>query len=165
MTEVQIINVLAPQQLWVSRVAEWSRSLWSLPLEIVQTGFNVTASFLIVRPLAWLYLEGPVALGFWGGLQAQDICAQLTHTHANFWLSTPATQYECMQTIQRHFWSWLIFGSMILYFLIFLCVMTSCFTYWKFYIYSKFTRAQVIGGVTTRYNTYGCNEPKEAVIL
>lgn len=138
MTSLDILNKLAPQQVWANDVVEWSRSLWGTPLRLIQTGCNFTASILIVRPLAWLYLEGPIALGFWGGLSPQDICAKLTSTNAQFWNQSPETQLECTHTIERHFWSWLIFGSTVLYFLIFMCILASCFTCWKSYLIAKF---------------------------
>ncbi len=124
------IDRLAPNQPWASAVARWTigHSMWHYPLDLVKTTLNVTANALAIRPLAWLYLQGPRAIGFWGGLAPGDICAQLTNTHAEFWQQSEGNQQECMDTIYRHFWSWLVLGTTVSYFLIVFVLLWTC---WK----------------------------------
>ncbi len=70
---------------------------------------------IFVTPFEWLYREGPLALGFWGGLQEPDICAQLTKTNAFFWNATEGNRHECHDIIDRHFWSWMVLASVVAY--------------------------------------------------
>lgn len=70
---------------------------------------------IFVYPFEWLYREGPIALGFWGGLQEPDICAQLTKTNAFFWNATVDNRHECHDIIDRHFWSWMVLASVVGY--------------------------------------------------
>ena len=70
---------------------------------------------MFVYPFEWLYREGPIALGFWGGLQEPDICAQLTKTNAIFWNASEGNRLECRSIIDRHFWSWMVLASVVGY--------------------------------------------------
>ncbi len=83
----------------------------------VQGRALATAIFkpVFVQPFEWLYREGPVALGFWGGLTPPDICAQLTNTHAHFWNATDPNRQECLDLIDRHFWSWMVLAAVVGY--------------------------------------------------
>lgn len=71
---------------------------------------------MVVRPFARLYLEGPTFLGFWGGLDFPTICAQLTTTNADMWSRDDATRAQCLDIIQRHFWSWMVLIGTMTYF-------------------------------------------------
>lgn len=80
---------------------------------------NVSTSvfnLFVTRPLATLYLEGPAALGFWGGVPLADVCAQLTNTNADFWQSTDATVRACEENVERHFNSWMVLTTTAAYF-------------------------------------------------
>lgn len=73
-----------------------------------------SASTIFLKPLAWLYLEGPRTFGFWGGAAMSDICSQLTNTRSQFWNSEPAS-LECAEIVQRHYWSYVVLASSISY--------------------------------------------------
>lgn len=70
---------------------------------------------VVLKPLAWLYLNGPRGWGFWGGASLPDICAQLTNTRAQFWNSETATQAECADIVERHYWSYVVLASSLGY--------------------------------------------------
>lgn len=74
-----------------------------------------TASNILLKPLAWLYLEGPRAWGFWGGATFADICAQLTNTRAQFWEQSDSASAECQDIVQRHYWSYVVLASTVSY--------------------------------------------------
>ena len=90
-------------------------SATSLGARLANVTANV-ANYLVVRPLANLYLEGPAVLGFWGGVSMEDICAQLTSTNANFWTSSDANTRECEAHVERHFNSWMVLTTTAAYF-------------------------------------------------
>lgn len=76
---------------------------------------KTVVSVLVMRPLARLYLEGPILFGFWGGADASTICSRLTNVGADFW---ETNQERCCATIQRHFSSWVILAGTTIYFVI-----------------------------------------------
>lgn len=71
--------------------------LWPL-LSLLRLAY----SYCIVRPLAVLYLHGPILRGFgmWGGAAPADICAQLTGVRSDHWLRH---EDECLAHIRQHF--------------------------------------------------------------
>jgi hypothetical protein len=74
-----------------------------------------TVGAVLLKPLAWLYLDGPRAWGFWGGATLPDICAQLTNTRSEFWNSNAATLDECTDIVERHYWSYVVLVSSAAY--------------------------------------------------
>lgn len=114
------LNTLAPPPSLVF----WNVAWW--PLSTLYTIGESVINTFVVRRLASLYLYGPIKLGFWGGTDPSEICAQLTNTHAVFWTATEINQAECINIIQRHFSSWLIFGSTLSYFVVILFALTCC---------------------------------------
>jgi hypothetical protein len=74
-----------------------------------------TAGTVLLKPLAWLYLEGPRAFGFWGGATMADICAQLTNTRAQFWNTEAGAAAECADIVHRHYWSYVVLASSVGY--------------------------------------------------
>lgn len=70
--------------------------------------------FVVIQPLGALYLQGPLALGFWGGMPAPHICAQMApQTTSEHWGSTPANRAACRAMIEREFWSWLVLAYVV----------------------------------------------------
>ena len=122
------VDRLAPHQTWAVALGRWTtdHSVWNYTLDVARNVLNATATTLVVQPLARLYLEGPRVIGFWGGLSPNDICAQLTNTHADFWALSEANRDECMDTIRRHFWSWLVLGTTVSYFVIVFGTLCTC---------------------------------------
>jgi hypothetical protein len=74
-----------------------------------------TTNVFLLKPLAWLYLDGPRAWGFWGGTPLADICAQLTNTRSQFWSTDDKAMSECSSIVQRHYWSYVVLVSSIGY--------------------------------------------------
>jgi len=64
--------------------------------------------------LRQLYLRGPTYLGFWGGADAEDICADLTGTPSRTWRVDIAS---CADIIERRYQSFRVLVSFA-----FLCV-------------------------------------------
>jgi len=87
-----------------------------------------TASNILLKPLAWLYLEGPRAWGFWGGATLPDICAQLTNTRAQFWNEESTAFRECEDIVQRHYWSYVVLASSVGYAVaVVWCIKRACY--------------------------------------
>lgn len=59
----------------------------------------------VLVPLRGLYFYGPTlgGYGFWGGLGAPDMCAQLTHVSALDWMSSDAQVARCSALLERKF--------------------------------------------------------------
>lgn len=108
-----------PNSSWVHQglfcLAQWPIIRWPLRW-VTQTSYSIL-HLLLIQPLATLYLHGPNMLGFWGGANAEDICAQLIpRTAAAFWTSSDTNAAECISIIERDFWAWLIFLRTVIYF-------------------------------------------------
>lgn len=88
-----------------------------------------TAGAVLLKPLAWLYLEGPRAWGFWGGATFPDICAQLTNTRAQFWEQSADASAECVSIVQRHYWSYVVLVSSVSYAASLVWLMRRCCDY------------------------------------
>lgn len=88
-----------------------------------------TASTILLKPLAWLYLEGPRAWGFWGGSTFPDICAQLTNTRAQFWQQSAETSAECIDIVQKHYWSYVVLASSVSYAVSLVWILRRCCNY------------------------------------
>lgn len=67
---------------------------------------------LLVKPLFVAYRFGPRAIGLWEGQSDPEVCASLTNVPAYHWQENPDV---CLQRIDDHFWSWMVFGFAILY--------------------------------------------------
>jgi hypothetical protein len=107
------IETLVPRQTW-----SVVQQAWEWPLEVARYCAQSATSALVVRPLAWLYLQGPRSLGFWGGSDPEDICGQLTNTDADFWTLSGDNKHMCITTIERHFNSWVVLAMTATYFTI-----------------------------------------------
>jgi hypothetical protein len=70
---------------------------------------------MVVQPFTQLYLRGPTALGFWGGLPLSNVCARLTQTDTNFWARSDDAALECQLTIDREIDAWLMVLAALLY--------------------------------------------------
>ena len=86
------------------------------PFKTVAYGVSVLTAMLVTRPAADLYLNGPTALGFWGGMDPEDICARLTGTNSNMWLDENGPTRACTDVISTRFTSWMIFIRSVTYF-------------------------------------------------
>ena len=51
-----------------------------------------------VEPLRRLFLRGPRFLGFWGGIEASELCARLSDVPASFW---DAQEEQCRSVVDR----------------------------------------------------------------
>lgn len=113
--------VILPQNLMTAPDATWvQRGLSTLApvLRIPMQWAYELAHVVIIQPLASLYLQGPVGMGFWGGASPADICAGLAPpTSAAHW-NQPGNHGECIRLIENNFWSWLVFARTIVYFLL-----------------------------------------------
>ena len=103
-----MINALAPLDTAISADLFLS--------DRIRNATSHVANYLFVRPLANLYLDGPAALGFWGGVAMPDICAQLTNTNSQFWTSSAENMRECEAHVERHFNSWMVLTTTVTYF-------------------------------------------------
>jgi hypothetical protein len=64
--------------------------------------------WLLVAPLQKLYFAGPQlygAIGFWGGREPEDICAELTNVGAHFWAEHTD---QCAGLLDKQFNAFLI---------------------------------------------------------
>ena len=69
-------------------------------------------SRLVHAPVAMLYMEGPTALGFWGGDDMEDICYRLTGTESVFWAQN---MDACQSLVGRRLESWLVLADFVVY--------------------------------------------------
>ena len=81
----------------------------------VAWGLREVVATTVVRPFTQLYLRGPTALGFWGGLPAANVCARLTKTDTNFWLRSDENIHECTATIDREINAWMTVLAAVAY--------------------------------------------------
>lgn len=88
----------------------------SWPVTVARKWSWLAFGSLVVQPLATLYLDGPTFFGMWGGASPETICAQLTEVSAEHWSRSEENMADCNDTIQRHFNSWLVLGSAVVYF-------------------------------------------------
>lgn len=103
-----LVDALAPTDTALSTILAPCTEASGMLQQFVQNTTQGLVNLLVVRPLAQLYLDGPTALGFWGGRPMQDICAHLTHTDASFWLASDRNVQECQAHVERHFNSWVL---------------------------------------------------------
>lgn len=68
--------------------------------------------WLVRKPVEEIYLKGPIALGMWGGIPYEDVCARLTRVRAEFWYHNTE---ECSVIIERECASWAVFLVTLLY--------------------------------------------------
>ena len=111
-----LIDALAPTETALAAVIPPYTEVTAQVQHLVRNTTQGLLNMLFVRPLAQLYLDGPTALGFWGGRPMQDICAHLTNTDANFWLASDRNVAECHAHVERHFNSWVVLVSTSAYF-------------------------------------------------
>ena len=76
---------------------------------------RAVVSAAVVQPFTQLYLRGPTALGFWGGLPLPNVCARLTRTDSDFWVRTSESEQECRQTIDREIEAWITVMAAVAY--------------------------------------------------
>lgn len=78
---------------------------------------------VFLMPLEKLYLYGPTfrGWGFWGGRKWDDICSELTQVDAEFWHNN---KKECANLIERHFFQFVVFIQVVVYFYILYKVFT-----------------------------------------
>jgi hypothetical protein len=109
--------VTGPDIGWL---ADLARAPWAT--RAAQFAVNTTwavVNVLVVRPLASLYLHGPLMLGCWGGLDAGSICSHMSpHTTAGFWDRNEESMRECHHMIESHFFGWLVLARTICYFML-----------------------------------------------
>jgi hypothetical protein len=95
--------------------------------------FSSVYIFFLVNPLRTVYMQGPLSVGFWGGMGLSQICDVLSPlSPAMFWQQHIA---ECAELVDRRFQAFKVSVETVLYF-IFLyqvcrfiwCVMCSLFT-------------------------------------
>lgn len=90
--------------------AYWNSLTSNENIQYVLNKFTEIYNFLIVRPLARLYLYGPRfgGYGFWQGMTDTDICTALNsgHNPSSFWSKNLP---ECHEMIARDFNAWLVF--------------------------------------------------------
>ena len=124
----------------VERAAKWQMVMSSpspsLSIQSIESWMDVATrwihkpyEYLILSPLARLYLYGPAlgGWGFWNGMDLSIICAQKTQLSPEFWNDHP---YECIQIVSRNFYSVVVLCETVLYFMfvwMFVkCVITVC---------------------------------------
>jgi hypothetical protein len=80
---------------------------------------------LCEEPLRELYFKGPrfQGYGFWNGLPLSDICAQLTHTASEMWVSNNIVQ--CTVITDRYFQAFFIGTYGIVYIIMLHNLLTS----------------------------------------
>jgi hypothetical protein len=94
-------------------VMEFFRVAWTT----TRTWPERLLSIIFIKPFAWLYMKGPRALGFWEGLEESSICSQLTNVRSQFWSLTTDNMAECKETLDRHFWSYIVLASTVTYYI------------------------------------------------
>jgi hypothetical protein len=85
----------------------------------VFTLLTLVYTYVVVKPMAKFYLKGPrfFNLGMWGGMEPQDICAEITGVASSHWTKN----YEdCYNIIQQRFdavmiGAWLVFLIFVVY--------------------------------------------------
>jgi hypothetical protein len=83
--------------------------------------------WLVLTPLARLYMFGPSVggIGFWGGQDISEICAQKTNLSSEFWKEN---SFECFQLISKNFYGMVVLCESIFYFLL-LWKLATCLSY------------------------------------
>lgn len=86
-------------------------------ISVVAVGFMHCQGWVrgvLDRPLRDLYFRGPrvQGYGFWNGLPLPDICAQLTHTPSEVWVTNAA---QCITMTDRYFDAFYIGCTTLLY--------------------------------------------------
>lgn len=116
-----LLDKIAPHNNFTGSIFNWVDSFTG-----IKSVFTTFTNIFFTRPLAWLYLKGPFILGMWGSLPQEDICAQLTGTKTDTWVSLPN---ECVHIINNHFHSWVIFLYVLIYFILLTICVKSCCKY------------------------------------
>lgn len=85
----------------------------------ILTFFTLLYTYIIVKPMAKFYLKGPKIYGFgmWGGMESQDICAEITGVASSHWTKN---REDCYNIIQQRFDAvmigvWFLFLMFVLY--------------------------------------------------
>ena len=92
--------------------------------------------FLIIRPLRYVYMNGPIYLNFggWEGQSIYSICSQMSPQEESFWYNHES---ECIQIIDKKFYSYVSIIEITLYFyilhLLFKLIYYYVVTYWLLY--------------------------------
>lgn len=62
--------------------------------------FSAIYTFFVLQPIAYAYINGPASLGGWVGMEAADICAELSGFPSTHWLKN---EEECIERIRQKF--------------------------------------------------------------
>lgn len=98
-------------ELWtpVSTLYHRIISVFTGPVKTITCLGSIIVSHTIVRPLTNLYLNGPKLLGFWGGLDPEDICHQLTDSPSRYFVDADGgVTPQCQEMIHVRFQFWLV---------------------------------------------------------
>ena len=90
--------------------------------------FNKIYEYIVLSPLARLYLYGPSwgTFGFWNGMDTTIICSQKTQLSSSFWEEHP---HECLQLISKHFYGTVVLFETIVYFTVVYLTLKYIFTF------------------------------------
>lgn len=86
----------------------------SVPMRWASSLVYNTYFYLILNPLANLYLRGPSihGYGFWSGKTMPEICAELTNVPSEFWERNPL---ECQDLVSHQFESFVVAVETVIY--------------------------------------------------
>jgi hypothetical protein len=96
---------------------------------LISTTLKIINGLLLINPVKNVYLKGPKILGLWGGDELHDICARLSGGESSFWSRNIS---ECKGIINKHFESYYVFISTILYLMVLYKFIY--FVWWRYFI-------------------------------
>jgi hypothetical protein len=96
---------------------------------LISATLKIINEFLLINPVKNVYLKGPKILGLWGGDELHDICARLSGGESSFWSRNIS---ECNGIINKHFESYYILISTILYLMVLYKFIY--FIWWRYFI-------------------------------